>query len=75
MGRIPLEAAAAARPSLAFATGGLPDVVREGVSGLLIPTGDWGQLAEALGRLAEDPLPEVGRTARGWVEASRYGIA
>jgi glycosyltransferase involved in cell wall biosynthesis len=68
MGRIPLEAAAYARPSVAFATGGLPDVVRDNQTGWLVPTGDWAALAAVLDRLRDDPRPDVGEAARAWVE-------
>jgi glycosyltransferase involved in cell wall biosynthesis len=50
-----LEAAAAARPIVATAVGGTPEIVRDGETGLLIPAGDAGALATALERLIEDP--------------------
>lgn len=68
MGRVPLEAATFARPSVAYAVGGLPDVIRDGESGWLVPAGDWSALADALDRYLEDPHPGMGRTARAWVE-------
>ena len=68
MGRVPLEAASFARPSVAFAVGGLPDVVRDGETGWLVKAGNWNAFAEVLARLVEHPQPEVGRTARSWVE-------
>lgn len=49
-----LEAMALGKPIVASDTGGIPEVVREGVEGLLVPPGDVGALADALLRLARD---------------------
>jgi glycosyltransferase involved in cell wall biosynthesis len=50
-----LEAAAAGCCVVAADHGGLPEIVRDGVSGRLVAPGDPGALAAALGRLREDP--------------------
>ncbi len=55
-----LETMAQGRPALAFAVGGLPEVVRHGVNGLLVPFGDVVALAAALDRLAG--APELARS-------------
>jgi glycosyltransferase involved in cell wall biosynthesis len=39
------------RPVVASATGGIPEIVREGVNGLLVPPGDHAALADALERV------------------------
>jgi glycosyltransferase involved in cell wall biosynthesis len=50
-----LEAMARCRPVVASAVGGIPEVVTDGVSGLLVPPADPLALADALVRLANSP--------------------
>ncbi|WP_435010142.1 glycosyltransferase family 4 protein [Tundrisphaera lichenicola] len=50
-----LEAWANGLPVVAAAAGGVPDVVRHGEAGLLVPFGDLERLSEALGSLIDDP--------------------
>ena len=52
---VAIEALAAGRPVVATDVGGLPDVVREGVDGFLVPSGDAAALADRLATLANDP--------------------
>jgi glycosyltransferase involved in cell wall biosynthesis len=61
-----IEAAAAARPAVATAVGGVPDVVEHGVTGILVPPGDQRSMADALAQVAGDsPLRErMGAAAR-----------
>jgi glycosyltransferase involved in cell wall biosynthesis len=49
-----LEAMATAVPVVATAVGGIPELVRDGESGALVPAGDAAALAVALDRLARD---------------------
>jgi glycosyltransferase involved in cell wall biosynthesis len=61
-----LQAAAAGMPIVASRAGGMPEVVRDGENGLLIPPGDVPALAVALLRLLDDGdlrrrLGEAGR--------------
>jgi glycosyltransferase involved in cell wall biosynthesis len=50
-----IEAAAAARPAVATAVGGVPDVVEDGTTGILVPPRDHRAMADALARVAGDP--------------------
>lgn len=61
-----MEAAAAARPVVATAVGGVPDVVDDGRTGLLVPPGSPHLFAQALRRLLDQPgrRVELGATAR-----------
>lgn len=49
------EAMAAGLPIIASAVGGLPEVVVDGITGLLVPPNDPKALASAMVRLARDP--------------------
>jgi glycosyltransferase involved in cell wall biosynthesis len=49
-----LEAMAAARPVVATAVGDVPALVRDGVTGFLVPPGDAAALGAAIGRLLKD---------------------
>ena len=50
-----LEAMAARKPVVATAVGGNPELVRDGVTGYLVPPGDDPQLAERLEQLLTNP--------------------
>ena len=56
LGTSVLDAMALGVPPVAFGVGGLVEVVEDGRSGLLVKAGDARALAEAVGRLASDPL-------------------
>jgi len=70
-GNIYLEAMACGRPVIACASGGAPEVVLDGETGLLVPPADVLALAGALDRLAGDTelRARLGRNGRGWVES------
>jgi glycogen(starch) synthase len=55
MGSVLVEAMAAGLPVVASAVGGIPEVVRDGETGLLVPPGDVAALTASLDRLAADP--------------------
>ena len=65
-GMVALEAMERARPVIASAVGGLPEIVADAETGLVVPPADAEALAEAIVALAGD-LPravELGRAAR-----------
>lgn len=66
LGVAALEAMAMGKPVVASNTGGLPDVMVDGETGLLVPPGDPEALAEALTILLRDPT-----RARAMGEAGR----
>ncbi len=61
-----MEALAAGLPVVASRVGGIPDVVRDGVEGFLVPSGDAEALAEALLKVLEDESLrlKMGRAAK-----------
>jgi glycosyltransferase involved in cell wall biosynthesis len=54
-GMVALEAMERSRPVIASAVGGLPEIVADGDTGLVVPSGDAEALAEAIVALAGDP--------------------
>lgn len=54
-GQVTLEAYRLARPVVATRTWGIPDVVEDGRTGLLVPPADAGAIGEAVGALLGDP--------------------
>jgi len=75
--RTVLEAMAAGRPVAAFRTGGVPEMVVDGETGILVEPGDVPGLARAFVRLARDPslrerAGEAGR--RRALEAFSMGL-
>jgi len=69
-----IEAGAAGRAVVATRVGGVPDVVEDGINGLLVPANDPGALAGAIERLLLDPELRARLGSAGRSRAlSRYG--
>ncbi|MFD1881007.1 glycosyltransferase family 4 protein [Paracoccus pacificus] len=66
-----IEAGAAGRPSIGARIGGIPEVIEDGRSGLLVPPEDPPALAEAIQRLGRDDAlrQRMGQAAREVYEA------
>lgn len=71
-GMVAVEAAAHGLPTVAFAVGGVPDAIAPGVSGLLVPPGDYQALARAVVEILEGRHVEID-TDRCQGFASRFG--
>lgn len=78
-GLVYLEAGAHGLPVVAFATGGVAEAVRDGITGLLVPEQDGAGLTAAFSRLIAEPalrarLGAGGRQhaqARTWLDSAR----
>jgi len=69
-GRIAIEAGAAAKPIVCTQVGGIPEIVHDGKTGLLVRRNDGAQLASALLHLLKNPELRIrlGKAARREVE-------
>ncbi len=76
MPNVVLEAFAAGVPVVATAVGGTPEIIEDGVSGYLVPSGDDEMMAERICQALADPdeLPEMGRRGRLYVQ-EKFGFA
>jgi glycosyltransferase involved in cell wall biosynthesis len=76
-----IEAAAAGRPTIAYAVPGCRDLIRDGREGILVAPGDIAGAAEAIARLAADAglRQDMGRNANrrfldGFTESAVTGV-
>jgi glycosyltransferase involved in cell wall biosynthesis len=65
-----MEAMALGKPVVATAVGGIPELVEEHATALLVPSGDWEALAQAIIRLVREPQlrARMGASGRRRVE-------
>ncbi len=66
LGMVCVEAEAAAKPVVAFYSGGIPEVVRHGSTGYVVPERDWRGMAGYILELLQNPelRQQFGRTGR-----------
>ena len=71
LGRVILEAAARARPSVGSTAGGIPELIEEGMTGSLVPIGDRDALARAIVDILEDRASAegMGLAARNMIDS------
>lgn len=69
VGRVLLEAGASGKPAVATKVGGIPEVLRDNETGILVPPGDAKGVAEAVINLLTDEKrrSEMGLAAKDWV--------
>ena len=60
-----LEAMAAGRPVVASRVGGIPEIVRDDLDGILVPSKDPKSLADGISRLLDDPRQRAAMGERG----------
>jgi glycosyltransferase involved in cell wall biosynthesis len=74
-GNVIVEALACGTPVVATNVGAIPEIVRQGVTGLLVPPKDPTALAAAVERLLFDPYEATGMGQRGAIDAkTRFGL-
>lgn len=72
-GMVAVEAAAHGVPTVGFAVGGVPDAVKDGVSGRLVASGDYAALADAILRVLDHPGEITSESARAFAASFSWG--
>jgi glycosyltransferase involved in cell wall biosynthesis len=69
-GRVVLEAMASAKPVIATSSGGTPEMIQDGLTGMLFKSGDYRDLAGKIITLGNAPLlaNKIGQSARAKIE-------
>lgn len=74
-GRVIVEAMLSARPVIATAAGGVPEIISDGITGTLVPPGDAPSLTTAIRTLQTDPKRRATIARRARVDATnRYAL-
>jgi len=70
MGIVPLEAMSMKKPVIGAKTGGIPELVKDGLNGIIVPPRDPSAIADAVIRLHDNPsfAAELGENGRLMVE-------
>jgi glycosyltransferase involved in cell wall biosynthesis len=74
MGRVLVEAMASGRPIVASRTGGIPDLVIHGQTGLLVSPEDESGLADAIHKMLKDPEKAKIMGQRGKAHSKRFSV-
>jgi glycosyltransferase involved in cell wall biosynthesis len=75
-GNVAVEALGVGKPVVVSRVGGLPEIVDDGVTGLICEPADSGRLASSLRRLLHDPAEAAAMGQRGAVDVrNRFGAA
>jgi glycosyltransferase involved in cell wall biosynthesis len=75
MGTVLLDALAFGKAVVATAAGGIPEIIEEGVSGILTPVGDGPALGAAIAELFESPDRRAALSSAARARASRFSMA
>lgn len=73
-GNVIIEAYAHGKPVIATQSGGIPEVVREGKTGFLVPPGDVQAVVAAMQRFLDDPLLARSMSEACFEEAKAYAV-
>jgi L-malate glycosyltransferase len=74
LGTAVIDAMALGVPPIAFRVGGLPELIEDGRSGLLVPPGDTAAFAAATDRLVGDEALRASLAAAGPARAAEFGV-
>lgn len=73
LGFVVLESMASGVPVVGCAAGGIPDLIRDGDTGYLVPPGDVDGYADRVRRLMDDAASRARMGVRARAEAERWG--
>jgi 2-deoxystreptamine N-acetyl-D-glucosaminyltransferase/2-deoxystreptamine glucosyltransferase len=74
LGTAVIDAMALGVPPVAFRVGGLPELIEDGRSGLLVPAGDVAAFAAATDRLVRDEAVRKALAAGGPARAAQFSV-